>query len=225
MRNSDPNLAPTTRRTLVSIAGVILLVFVINGIVAVFGLHYAAEQHMKNLDEFDRLFVTLDTVHAAEIGFKRQVQEWKNVLLRGSEPQDLVHYHNAFEAEQSQVKAKLEALLGQGERVDQVRIASLLEEHKRLAVRYAEAYAGFDPASPTGAARVDHLVRGMDRPFAESLDALVAEVSRRVDAMRAASRAADAERYQTLRLLNLAASGIGAGLVLILLLAALRGQR
>jgi hypothetical protein len=224
MQTPSPNFAPADRRTLVSLAGAILLVFVISGFVAVFGLHYAADQHMRGLDELDRLLSTLDTARAAEVSFKKQVQEWKNILLRGADPADLARYREAFEEEQRRVDVRLESLFAHNGRVDVERIAALLEEHRRLAARYAEALAAFEPTAPAGAARVDRSVRGLDRPFTESLEALVAEIDRRVDAMRAAGRAADAERYRILRNLSIAVSGVGAALVLALLFVALRGR-
>jgi len=47
---------------------------------------------------------TSQLIDEANLQFKVQVQEWKNVLLRGKEPQELNKYWTQFEARQREVQ-------------------------------------------------------------------------------------------------------------------------
>jgi hypothetical protein len=46
---------------------------------------------------------SVDLTRQMQLAFKRQVQEWKDVLLRGSDPQALVKYRDGFFAQEKQV--------------------------------------------------------------------------------------------------------------------------
>src|SRR5687767_4740169 len=45
-----------------------------------------------------------------EMAFKEQVQEWKNVLLRGKDPQQLDKYWGAFQKKENEVTAAAKTL-------------------------------------------------------------------------------------------------------------------
>lgn len=213
--------APSLRRTLVALGGMVLAVIVINGLIAVLGLYFVNERHARALSELDRLVETLETARAAEVHFMKEIQEWKNILLRGNNLADYAEYGDAFTGEQQIVREKLQTLAAEDGPVPVARVRSLIQTHEDLERRYDEALEAH-PTSIIDARAIDEQVRGMDRPLTDELESLVEEVNRQVDATRAAAREADAAHYATLRTLVTSATGVGAALVVILLLVARR---
>ena len=57
--------------------------------------------------------LTSQLIDEANLQFKVQVQEWKNVLLRGKQPADLDKYWKQFEDRQRDVQSILGDLAGQ----------------------------------------------------------------------------------------------------------------
>ena len=124
---------------------------------------------------------------SAQVSFKKQVQEWKNVLLRGWDAEMYARYWRQFEAEERTVRESLASLrtsfVAQG--LATAGVDTLLASHRQLGVRYRAALAaGFDPADPLSIRRVDAAVRGMDRAPTDGMDTLV-EIAQRHAAERA----------------------------------------
>jgi methyl-accepting chemotaxis protein len=129
-----------------------------------------------------------DVARSAQVHFKKQVQEWKNVLLRGHDPALYDRYLKGFDEEEASVRAELgrvrEILRRDG--ATTARVDSLLATHALLGVRYREALAGYDRADPQAHRKVDAAVRGIDRAPTDAMDSLVAELQRAGDARLAA---------------------------------------
>lgn len=114
---------------------------------------------------------------AAQVEFKVQVQEWKNVLLRGSDPTALDKYWKNFEKQEARVRDTVAALIA---RLDDPAAKDLLgqfqSEHNKMAESYRkglEAFreAGFDSKSG------DKAVKGVDRAPTELLTKAVEQIS------------------------------------------------
>jgi len=138
-----------------------------------------------------------DLSRRAQIDFKIQVQEWKDTLLRGSEPDRLQKHQQGFAEKSAAVKKSLAALKTMV--VELGLPASLVEsaatEHEELERKYAEAFKSFKPSDPASAFAVDKLVRGIDRPATEHIDQIVKAVQDRGDTLELeAGNAADRER-------------------------------
>jgi len=105
-----------------------------------------------------------------ELAFKTQVQEWKNTLLRGKDPNALEKYWNAFiktEREIAEKSMKLAAALPSGD------ARSLVEKfvvaHATMGQNYRKGFEAFKAAGFDAAAG-DAAVHGMDRAPAKLLD-------------------------------------------------------
>jgi methyl-accepting chemotaxis protein len=152
-------------------------------VLAIWTLNTMTDEYQALLER-DRALV--DTARRMQVVFKIQVQEWKNVLLRGRDPKDLAKYKNAFLSREQEVQDLARALI---ERVDDDSIVMLTEQfvdhHRALGARYREGMALFeeDPSNPY---RVDRSVRGMDRAPTDEVDVIVADIEELVD-----ERAAD----------------------------------
>ncbi len=118
-------------------------------------------------------------IDETNLEFKSQVQEWKNVLLRGKDPAVLTKYWEQFEQQEQKVATELAELQrqmradGQNELASQVQ--SLADEHQRLGTAYRQGKqqflaAGADPFAG------DKAVKGIDRATSEQLSALVKQL-------------------------------------------------
>ncbi|WP_176240463.1 methyl-accepting chemotaxis protein [Pseudomonas sp. R45(2017)] len=156
---------------------------------------------------------TSQLIDEANLQFKVQVQEWKNVLLRGKQPADLAKYWGQFEDRQRDVQGILGELANQKglEPALKTRIDRLREEHRLLGAAYQkgrDAYvaAGADPTAG------DAAVKGVDRAASDQMSELVAEL-RKQGTEQSAQISASADRTVWLGLLVMLASGLLIGLL------------
>jgi methyl-accepting chemotaxis protein len=120
----------------------------------------------------------VDAARTAQVHFKKQVQEWKNVLLRGHEPDALREHLASFDEEERVVQTSLSELRDE---MAQAGLASaelerLLGSHKALGAQYREALKARKPGDPKGYVAVDKAVRGIDRGPTDAMDGLVTEI-------------------------------------------------
>jgi len=104
--------------------------------------------------------------------FKTQVQEWKDILLRGGDQARYDKHFAGFEKQEKTVQEKLElvkSLLSDlGENTSDVE--SAIQKHTELGIKYREALKHFDRNSENPGKAVDSSVSGIDRPLTEALD-------------------------------------------------------
>lgn len=171
----------------------ISLVYLLLIIVGVYLVYVETTSNRAFLSMLDTSTIAADATAASEdagLHFKIQVQEWKNVLLRGHEKADYDKYLAAFRGEAAKVntnllkaKSRLQALNLPSAEVDDA-----VKEHEALNVRYLDAAKKFDPSQPNSARDTDKLVRGMDRKATEMIDNIAATVRATVIARFAAER-------------------------------------
>jgi len=117
--------------------------------------------------------------------FRGQVQEWKNVLLRGHDEALRQRHLQAFDDEGTRVEALANGLATSPDARTRDMAKAFSALHAQLQKDYhaalqAFAEAGYDPAAG------DTLVRGKDRPVAAALDALGTHASQVAEAAVAA---------------------------------------
>ncbi|MBD8705994.1 HAMP domain-containing protein [Pseudomonas sp. CFBP 13711] len=113
-------------------------------------------------------------VDQANLQFKVQVQEWKNVLLRGKQAADRDKFWAQFEDQERQVQDTLGSLSAMDglDPATKTQVEALRTEHRTLGVAYRkgrDAYiaAGGDPVAG------DIAVKGVDRAASEQMTGLV----------------------------------------------------
>ncbi len=142
--------------------------------------------------------------------FKVQVQEWKNVLLRGKDPAQLTRYWAAFEKQEKAIKdeaQKLVVALPPGE--GRERVQQFFQAHERMGAAYRKGFEAFKAADHDPQAG-DKAVAGMDREPSQLLDqagGLIAKASSEV-AERAAKAAQRATTISLVVMLVVCALGI-----------------
>jgi methyl-accepting chemotaxis protein-1 (serine sensor receptor) len=152
--------------------------FVALGIVATAGWRALDSSNLRSAGAMARavaLSQAIDTARSAQVEFKIQVQEWKNILIRGNDPAQLDRYSKAFvkggEATRGELQ-KLDGLLGKLDLKTPL-VGEAIATQNELVARYMEALKKYDPANPESAHVVDALVKGMDREPTKKIDDIV----------------------------------------------------
>jgi methyl-accepting chemotaxis protein len=112
----------------------------------------------------------LELGHDLEAGFLKQVRNWKNILLRGHNPQDLERYKADFFKQERQVQtitAELKKLITDPRVVEQFQ--KFADGHEKLGPLYRQALALYEKDQGDFKA-ADALVKGLDRAPADALE-------------------------------------------------------
>ena len=149
------------------------------------------------------------------VGFKTQVQEWKDTLLRGKDPAKLDKHWGAFAKQEDGVEDKAKALLATlppGE--SRTLVEQFSAAHVKMGVDYRKGFDAFKAAGFDSAAG-DAAVAGMDREPAR----LLSEAGRKIAAESAAVSADAAAQAHRASLVSIVlmlvagAAGIGVGVL------------
>lgn len=203
--------------------GVVLLAAtVIVGLGGWRGLVRTHELQLRSAETAARFAAAVDNARVAQVDFKKQVQEWKDLLLRGADADKFKKYHDAFVTQSHAVDTDLATLkqrmsdLG----LDTRGVDSAVATHAELGAKYLAAIQHYDAKDEKSVHVVDGLVAGIDRAPTTAIDNLVASMkheaetaSSRIDAE---SRAAFGKACMLLASVVLCAMIAGALLVWLL---------
>ncbi|SDX21122.1 HAMP domain-containing protein [Marinobacter mobilis] len=155
---------------------VLTIIVAVNLVFAVIAAFYIANS-MQSRDRYDHL-TGVEMVAALEtqdllISFKTQVQEWKNVLIRGADAEQLDKYWSRFQQRETDIQSGLDALIP---RIGNEQAADLLRKfqraHQTMGSAYRQGYQTFvDAGMDTNAG--DRAVAGIDREPAKLIDEAV----------------------------------------------------
>ena len=209
MRTASPDASPPTRGLQTKLVGATALGLLLLVASALAGL---ASAWLDLGSAMPASYTVSRDAEALRREFRVQVQEWKNVLLRGSDDA-LRERHAAALLEEGEKVRALAEVVGRAEDAETRRqVTAFISGQQALARDYQAALqafiaSGYDPAAG------DTPVRGRDRPLAQALDALATHTAAVADAA-IAERAAHAREL-------LVTSAIITVLVAIVLLLAL----
>ncbi len=116
-------------------------------------------------------------IDAANVEFKIQVQEWKNVLLRGQDSANLQRYWSQFETQERKVQDILGQLIevAANDPTLRTQVERLRSEHQALGGNYRKGREAFIAAGANAQAG-DAAVKGIDRAASEQMTALVEQL-------------------------------------------------
>ncbi|MES2016247.1 MAG: methyl-accepting chemotaxis protein [Pseudomonadota bacterium] len=149
----------------------------------------------------------VDTARSAQVEFKIQVQEWKNILLRGTDPKQLEKYTAAFKKSGVQTNAELQkvnTVLGKLG-LNTPLVGEAIALHEGLGKNYLEALTQFDGAKPDSYKDIDALVKGKDREPTKKIDEIVDYIATQSTALTASmnKQRLDTERAATISLITI----------------------
>ncbi len=131
-------------------------------------LQHDVQQAQKEVSSY---MEQVEMARLVQVDFKKQVQEWKNILIRGHASPDFAKYHQQFFAQESLVR-KNGKNLGSLLREDAVRekLNRFLQLHEELGFRYRKALEVFQEGGNFDYKAADALVRGADRLPTDLID-------------------------------------------------------
>jgi uncharacterized phage infection (PIP) family protein YhgE len=133
---------------------------------------------IEEQSESRQLVESVNLARSAQVNFKKEVQEWKDILIRGNDPESFAKYRKAFDDEEASTQANLRDLavvmgkLG----IASDKVASAAQEHVALGAKYRDALGHFEPAKEDSGKVVDRLVKGIDRPATNAIDTIVQDI-------------------------------------------------
>ncbi len=115
---------------------------------------------------------------SAHVDFQRQVQEWKNVLIRGNDAALYQKHYKAFREKAEKVQEGLTSTEGSMHEIGMSTdlVLQLKQDHAQMLQKYLDALATFDASDSESGKKVDVLVRGVDRATSSNFDKLIADI-------------------------------------------------
>jgi methyl-accepting chemotaxis protein len=115
-------------------------------------------------------------VRVLQVTFKKQVQAWKDILLRGKDDAALSKYETEFHALEGKVQDGSSSLEGQiKDEEARAALGNFQQQHQVLDSQYESALASYQTARDYAAA--DAALKGKDRPPTDSLDGVADRLS------------------------------------------------
>lgn len=96
----------------------------------------------RDLHALDSSKSVMQEVATANVEFKTQVQEWKNILLRGNDPESFEKYKKQFQENANAVQQRLKKVLNAMQTADSplaMEVEALLASHQAMLDKYLSA--------------------------------------------------------------------------------------
>lgn len=143
------------------------------------------QQTQSGFDSY-RSLISIEQRNALNVSkmlveFKTQVQEWKNVLIRGSDPKQLDKYWGKFKKQEEKIQKIGAELIRSISQVEtRSNVEKFLQSHKEMGEKYRKGFNDFNLANfdvITG----DKAVKGIDRAPGKLLDSIVIAIQDTAD--------------------------------------------
>lgn len=169
----------------------------------------AIQAYMQNID-FSR---------EAQIAFKAQTHEFKNILLRGQNPDALLKYTKDFDLQAQKVSQNLHALhdaMDKMQQTEQVKmVTDYIQAHEKITKQYYDALKSYQVGNIDSIFTVDSMITGMGRSFSGEIEKLVTFNKNEIEQRRLARQNAletISNQFKT----NTTAMGVTIALILFL---------
>jgi hypothetical protein len=196
------------RRSLISFSSTLVGLIAFIGIMSLFSIWSMNRAHIGTEQEIEKIRDLADEGLLAQIDFKVQVQEWKNILLRGSDQTARAKYMAAFENREAEMEKHLSNLATQADNFKlfefKNRATTLIEQHRQLAGIYRQALASTPDLMINNVQSIDKMVLGIDRVLEDDISKLSQEISEFSKLQRNVLLQSLFDRYKTLRSVLLA---------------------
>jgi len=133
--------------------------------------HDSTEYDFNNVTQNVEILTKITQAHVI---FKIQVQEWKNVLIRGNDAKNYEKYSTRFQENSDLVQSLLISAIDESKvlNIDTKHLEYVKQEHANLKEAYVSALRNFDANDPLTGKKVDKSVSGVDRPASKGMTEL-----------------------------------------------------
>jgi methyl-accepting chemotaxis protein len=165
---------------------------------ASFAMHQSATLESEYSGLLAHEVAEVEVARQLQLTFKKQVQAWKDILLRGSDPASLEKYSSEFAALEKKVDetaASLQSSVASSEirgTIDQFSKA-----HQQLDDKYQTGLEVFRASNGKDFAKVDAMVKGQDRPPTDLIDGVVTDLQTAYQSKQASLAAAAVSAQRT----------------------------
>jgi methyl-accepting chemotaxis protein len=178
-----------------------LLIFI--GIMSLFSIWSINRAYTDGAIKAFNISQLENEILSAKVGFKTQVQEWKNILLRGKNSEDKTKHFSSFETEETKVVGNLKEAqkiclaLTKKELCQPIELARF--KHQELGKSYKEKLSKGSLESYEGIHAIDQSIRGIDRTLDNDMNNLFQKFSRMKKDQLSAGNQSMENRYQILK--------------------------
>ncbi|WP_243358995.1 methyl-accepting chemotaxis protein [Fundidesulfovibrio terrae] len=191
------------------------------GIHSVSVLNDSVGVQLKNAENVKN---AVNQARTAQVEFKKQVQEWKDILIRGNNPDSLKKYTDLFKESHASVLKNLRdlkvTLQHLGLPVDEVDRA--ISIHVALFEKYLNSLKSFDTSDDDTGKKLDKMVAGIDQEPTRMIDGIVDAISASGDKIQQASLNEAATLYANVRMMFIIAIVVALVVLMILSLVIIR---
>ncbi|MEO7457230.1 MAG: methyl-accepting chemotaxis protein, partial [Gemmatimonadaceae bacterium] len=163
---------------LFGMAGVLAALMALVGIIGLRSLQNSTNTLRTSLATASTITSVVEDGRDAQVQFKMQVQEWKDLLIRGHVKADYEKHFDAFSKQETHLQAVLVTLRDSLKSIGitSADVDGVMREHVALGEKYRDAMKRYDPSNVHSTQGVDSLVRGIDRPMNVAMNAIVDSV-------------------------------------------------
>jgi Methyl-accepting chemotaxis protein (MCP) signalling domain len=165
---------------------IFLLVAILMGsMIAMLTFGYVRYNHMMQtrLSSEEAAAYEIELSRVGQVEFKTQVQEWKNILLRGDDPKSYAKYVKGFEDSRTKTLESIKNLQeklqinAEDNRAVLSKVDRFFVSYSELNGEYAKALQLYSHASSVEAQKIaDNAMKGKDRPTSGVIDEIVNQV-------------------------------------------------
>ncbi len=223
-----------------------LLMVLSVGIVGLFSVWSLSGFHGRTQQAVTQVAGLIEQARQSQMHFKTQVQEWKNILLRGHDLEGRVQYRSAFETQAGLALGFLDELPSQFDQmldsnviksmhhgdIPQVllsdltrlrsEVLSITEQLRQLNDTYRSALATSQLDGKWDPRAADRAVRGADRRLSDRMDGLMTDLMKARGEFLALTTQSEIARFETLSRFVWTSVIAALGLVFLLLWQTLR---
>lgn len=198
---------PYLRKFLIKFSSTLVGLFTVFSMIALFSIWSLNRAYQHSQEDSQRIRDLADEALVSQINFKIQVQEWKNILLRGDIQSTRNQYYEAFILRSQDVENHLMSIIDKtaalGLNELQSEAQDLLDEHKRIFLEYQSSLKSIPNLSFETARKIDKKLIGIDRDLEARLTVLSQKILDLNISRREQYNTVFHEHYLTLRMLLL----------------------
>jgi methyl-accepting chemotaxis protein len=154
----------------------LMLGVLVTGLAAstIVGLQQLSSKTARDAEFTTSRIESQDRARVMQLTFKKQVQAWKDTLLRGSDTESRKKYEGEFLKLDADVQREGQELKGiTADPAIQSELDAFLGAHLELGNQYKSALARFDKSRGRDFHSADAAVKGKDRPVTDAVDQIV----------------------------------------------------